>query len=238
MAHMRSSSPIRNETEYLLEADLSLEEVKNTNRGVNYRIEKPTPVARSSKKLKERVSLPVLSEIRDERSTSVERYRNVINPPLPVVRYNAPQWTISVESIVKFVVITGVIVSIVNREWNYSNSQELVKSQIEKIQKHVENEKNFKLLLENQNELLRKILATETTLVKIVEVNNEVITSMENMQNELISIQAIYAHSYDDSHVYSAQAQLMGDMNSILMQRQRERKDLEIENTRNAIRNK
>lgn len=238
MAHMRSSSPIRNETELLLEADLSIEDLQTTNRGVNFRIEKPTPLART-KKFKERASLPNLAERREDRATAIERYRNVTNQQfLPVVKYNAPQWTISVVTIFKFMLIAGIIVSVVNRELTHRNSQIELKSQIDKIQEQVENDKNFKILLENQNALLQKMLAMETTLEKIVTVNEEVIASMRNMKEELASIQAIYAHSYDDSHVYSAQAQLMGDMNSILMKRQRERKDLEIENVKTSIRNK
>ena len=69
MAQMRSSSPIRNETQLLLEQDLSLEDLKDHQR--NFRIDKPTPLARS-RKLKERVSFPAtVAEVRNDQSLQV-----------------------------------------------------------------------------------------------------------------------------------------------------------------------
>ena len=66
-------------------------------------------------------------------------------------------------------------------------------------------------------------------------VNKEILGTSEKILEDIDSIQAIYAHSFDDAHFYQAQANLVGDLGHLANERNKQRQELEIEKTKSNI---
>ena len=99
---------------------------------------------------------------------------------------------------------------------------EIIVSKLENIQERIES------VLKNDIEFAKRIGQFDT-------VNKEILGTSEKILEDIDSIQAIYAHSFDDAHFYQAQANLVGDLGHLANERNKQRQELEIEKTKSNI---